>query len=126
MARFGRLDLLVNNAGLGQEAQGAPLTVELSDAQWDLTFQVNARGTFLCSRAAVREMLARRIGGRIVNVASTAGRQGVARYAAYSAANACPFGSPASPATVKIRFCQASPLAGGVAVDNAASASAAR
>src|SRR4029079_7182125 len=48
------------------------------------------------------------------------------RIAAYSAATACPFGSPVSPATVKIRFCHASPLAGGVAVDHAASASAAR
>jgi NAD(P)-dependent dehydrogenase (short-subunit alcohol dehydrogenase family) len=85
LERFGRLDYLVNNAGIGQGAQGGPLSIEMTDAQWDRLLAVNARGTFLCSQAVVRVMLARGARGSIVSIASTAGRQGVPRYAGYSA-----------------------------------------
>lgn len=81
---FGRLDILVNNAGAPAGADRVPV-VELSEDAFDLVQRVNVRGTFLCSRAAARLMIAQAEGGRIINIASTAGKQGVARYAAYCA-----------------------------------------
>ena len=47
--------------------------------------RVNVKGAFLCSRAAARAMIARGEGGRIINISSTAGKRGVARFAAYCA-----------------------------------------
>jgi 3-hydroxybutyrate dehydrogenase len=79
--RFGRVDILVNNAG---QAQSAPLG-KTDLALWRRMLGVNLTGTFLCVREALPEMTARR-GGRIVNVASTAGLVGYAYVAAYCAA----------------------------------------
>jgi NAD(P)-dependent dehydrogenase (short-subunit alcohol dehydrogenase family) len=62
--RFGRLDALVNNAGI---AVFAPL-METSDADWKRVLEVNLTGAFLCTRAAVPLM--RRYGGAIVNITS--------------------------------------------------------
>ncbi|MCY3575496.1 MAG: 3-oxoacyl-ACP reductase FabG [Chloroflexi bacterium] len=84
MAHFGRLDILVNNAGAPAGDDRVPI-VELSEAAFDLVQRVNVRGTFLCSRAAARLMIGQAAGGRIINISSTAGKQGVARYAAYCA-----------------------------------------
>ena len=84
IARFGRLDILVNNAGAPAGADRRPV-VELEETAFDLVQRVNVRGTFLCSRAAARQMLAQGDGGRIINIASTAGKRGVPRYAAYCA-----------------------------------------
>jgi len=78
---FGRLDVLVNNAGISRPA---PL-VEATDEDWDETLRVNARGVFLCSRAAARRMLTQGSGGRIVNVSSRSGKTGLPFEAAYSA-----------------------------------------
>jgi NAD(P)-dependent dehydrogenase (short-subunit alcohol dehydrogenase family) len=50
--------------------------VDISDADWDRTLAVNAKGVFLCGRAAARAMIAHGIEGRIVNTASMAGKQG--------------------------------------------------
>lgn len=80
--RFGRLDLLVNTVG-GFHG-GAPLHQESLDA-WDLMLKVNLRTALLCCRAAVPYFLERG-SGRVVNIAATAGRTGVAGLAAYSAA----------------------------------------
>ena len=66
--QLGPLWLLVNNAGVFNAAP----TAELTEEQWDLAFDVDAKGVFLCSQAAVRRMLPRRQ-GRIVNIASIAG-----------------------------------------------------
>lgn len=81
--RFGRLDVLVNNAGIqkSQPVDRTPL------ADWERMMAVHLRGAFLCSRAAARAMKRRRA-GRIVNVCSQLGYIGRAEYTAYSAAKA--------------------------------------
>ena len=82
--QFGRIDILVNNAGAPAGPDRVPV-VELDEAAWDLVMRVNTRGTFLCSRAVARHMIEGRGGGRIINISSTAGKHGHARYAAYCA-----------------------------------------
>jgi len=78
-ARFGTVDILVANAGL---ASSAPLArIELGE--WNRLFAVNATGPFLCAQAFVPGMVARRW-GRIVNIASLAGRTGAPYIAAYA------------------------------------------
>ena len=67
--RFGRLDILVNNAGVWR---GGPFH-ELPEAAFDACWSVIAKGTWLCSRAAIRHFLSREGGGSIINVVSTAG-----------------------------------------------------
>ena len=79
---FGPIDILVNNAGV---AEGIPFH-KLDLATWRKTIDVNLTGTFLCARAVIEEMRARK-SGRIVNVASTAGLTGYAYVTAYVAAN---------------------------------------
>lgn len=81
VAEFGRLDVLYNNAGVNSHGSVAVAT----EADWDRCFAVNAKGTFLCSRAAVPPMQAAG-GGAIVNQASVAGLVGVPEFAAYCAA----------------------------------------
>jgi NAD(P)-dependent dehydrogenase (short-subunit alcohol dehydrogenase family) len=82
-AELGPLWLLVNNAGVFSFGP----TVDLSEADWDKTFGVDAKGVFLCSQAALRGMLARR-SGRIVNLASIAGMIARTEQIAYCAAKA--------------------------------------
>lgn len=84
LAQFGRLDILVNNAGALAGRDRVPV-VELEEAEWDRIQNINVKGTFLCSRAAARAMIARGQGGRIINLSSTSGKRGVARFAAYCA-----------------------------------------
>ncbi|HXB54163.1 MAG TPA: SDR family NAD(P)-dependent oxidoreductase [Vicinamibacteria bacterium] len=88
LKEYGRLDLLVNNAGA---VSLAPF-VELTERQWDEAFAVNTRGVFLCARAAARHMIARGSGGRIVNVSSIAARVGFRFQAHYCAAKAAVLG----------------------------------
>ncbi len=76
--RFGRIDVLVNNAGVIGVAPVAAMTEE----QWDLVIDVNLKGTFLCSKAVIPHMVARGA-GRIVNMSSQAGRRGSAGVAHY-------------------------------------------
>ncbi|MBI3350237.1 MAG: SDR family oxidoreductase [Burkholderiales bacterium] len=80
-AAAGDVDILVNNAGQVETAPLARTSLEL----WHRLLNVNLTGTFLCSRAVLPGMLARRQ-GRIVNVASTAALKGYAYVAAYCAA----------------------------------------
>ena len=87
VATFGRIDILINNAAARAGRDRVPV-VELDEADWDRVQRINAKGTFLCSQAAARAMLADPTsarGGRIINIASTAGKNGSARYAAYCA-----------------------------------------
>ena len=84
VARFGAIDILVNNAASRPGADRVPV-VELDEESWDMVHRVNVKGTFLCSRAVARHMIERGRGGKIVNISSTRGKQGAALYAAYSA-----------------------------------------
>jgi meso-butanediol dehydrogenase/(S,S)-butanediol dehydrogenase/diacetyl reductase len=80
--RFGRLDILVNNAGIGYLF--GPL-VELDPERWDAVLDVNLRAPALATRAAARRMIAQGDGGRIINIASQAGKSGFAFASAYTA-----------------------------------------
>ena len=82
--RFARLDILVNNAGITRDG----LLIRMKDDDWDRVMEVNLRGAFLMTRAASKTMVRLKTGGRIVNIASTAGAMGNAGQANYSAAKA--------------------------------------
>jgi 2-dehydro-3-deoxy-L-rhamnonate dehydrogenase (NAD+) len=84
MRRFGRIDVLVNNAGI--PGPMAPVS-ELSPEDWRRVLAVNLDGVFHCTRACLPHLVARGW-GRIVNVASIAGRDGNPNMAAYSASKA--------------------------------------
>ncbi|MEW2614374.1 SDR family oxidoreductase [Streptomyces sp. NPDC047880] len=82
--RHGRLDIVVNNAGLGGTAD----VVDMTDEQWDKVLDVTLNGTFRCTRAALRRMKASGAGGVVVNNASVIGwraQRGQAHYAAAKA-----------------------------------------
>jgi 3-oxoacyl-[acyl-carrier protein] reductase len=79
----GRLDVLVNNAGLG----GNAAVVDMTDEQWSSVLDVTLTGTFRCTRAALRHMLPQG-SGVIVNNASVAGWRALARQSHYGAAKA--------------------------------------
>ena len=81
VARFQRIDVLINNAGF---VESAPL-VRLEPALWEQTIAVNLTGTYRCTRAVLPGMLERQY-GRIINIASTAALVGYAYTAAYCAA----------------------------------------
>ena len=83
-SELGGLDVLVCSAGVGGESLQ---TVDVDDAEWRRVFAINCDGTFFCNRAALRVMIGRGY-GRIVNVASIAGKEGNPQAAAYSASKA--------------------------------------
>ena len=78
VARFGKLDVLVNNAGIGSPrgSDGRRVTIEdLTEAQWDRVMDVNAKGVFLGTKYAIPEMR-KAGGGSIINISSVAGLVG--------------------------------------------------
>ncbi|WP_447041507.1 SDR family oxidoreductase [Streptomyces sp. DSM 118878] len=83
-ARHDRLDIVVNNAGLGGTAE----LTEMTDEQWDKVIDVTLTGTFRCTRAALRRLRAAARGGVIVNNASVLGWRAQAGQAHYAAAKA--------------------------------------
>src|ERR671914_721142 len=84
LERFGHVDILVNNAGSRPGRDRVP-AVELEEDAFDEVMRVNVKGTYLCSRAVARHMIARGGGGKIIIISSGAGKRGIARYAAYCA-----------------------------------------
>ncbi len=80
-ARFPRLDILINNAGVAVEK----LFSDLTEEEWRRVVETNLHGTFLCAQAAGKQML-RQGGGRIINVVSVVGLVAVPLLGAYGAA----------------------------------------
>jgi NAD(P)-dependent dehydrogenase (short-subunit alcohol dehydrogenase family) len=85
---FGKLDVLVNNAGILRDKSLGKMTVE----QWDAVVKVHLRGTFLCTQAAAAHMAERGEGGRIINTTSVSGLMGNFGQANYAAAKAGIYG----------------------------------
>jgi NAD(P)-dependent dehydrogenase (short-subunit alcohol dehydrogenase family) len=82
--RLGRIDILVNNAGVA--GSNAP-TWEYSSAEWRRVIEIDLVGVYLCAAAVLPDMIARGY-GRVVNIASVAGKEGNPNASAYSAAKA--------------------------------------
>jgi 2-deoxy-D-gluconate 3-dehydrogenase len=80
-SEFGRLDLLVNNAGLNIP-QGV---FDVDEASWDSVIDTNLKGSFFAAQAAARHMVGQGEGGRIINIASQAGVVGIEERSAYGA-----------------------------------------
>ena len=80
---FGRVDVLVNNAGTTRDT----LLMRMTEEEWDLVIDTNLKGTFNCIKAVSRQMMRQR-GGRIVNITSVAGVCGNAGQANYASAKA--------------------------------------
>jgi acetoin reductase-like protein len=85
VAQFGGLDILVNNAGVGKIIP----FLETTEADWNFIFDINCKGLLWCSQAAAKQMINQGRGGKIINLASQAGRRGEALVLAYCASKAC-------------------------------------
>jgi len=81
--RFGRIDALINNAGVTADS----LMAQMKDADWDRVLEVNLKGAFLCSQAVIQSMLKQR-DGHIINIASFSARSGPAGQSGYAASKA--------------------------------------
>uniref|UniRef100_I3VIH6 3-oxoacyl-[acyl-carrier-protein] reductase n=1 Tax=uncultured bacterium F25-01 TaxID=1191433 RepID=I3VIH6_9BACT len=84
---WGRIDVLVNNAGIVRDT----LLLRMSEDDWDLVLETNLRSAFLCTKAALRPMLRQR-SGRIINISSISGVRGNAGQANYAASKAALIG----------------------------------
>ena len=87
LADFGKIDIMVNNAGITKDG----LLMRMSDEDWDAVLNVNLKGTFLFTRAVARPMMKNKaadgtqLGGSIINIASVVGIMGNAGQANYTA-----------------------------------------
>lgn len=80
---FGRIDILINNAGITRDG----LLMRMKEEAWDAVIDINLKGVFLCTREAIKDMAKQRY-GRIVNVTSVAAFMGNPGQANYSASKA--------------------------------------
>lgn len=87
MAEFGRLDVLVNNAGITRDG----LLIRMKEEDWDRVIEVNLKGTFHCTKAALGVMIKQR-SGRIISIASIVGVMGNSGQANYAASKAAILG----------------------------------
>lgn len=85
---FGRLDVLINNAGILRDKT----LLKMTEAMWQPVIDVHLKGTFLCTQAAVRQLIAQGEGGRIVNTTSVSGLLGNFGQTNYAAAKAGIYG----------------------------------
>jgi 3-oxoacyl-[acyl-carrier protein] reductase len=81
---FGRVDVLINNAGVTRDQ----LLVRMTDEDWDRVIEVNLRSAFLMTRAVSKALVRQKSGGRVINITSTSGAMGNAGQVNYSAAKA--------------------------------------
>jgi len=81
--KFGRIDILVNNAGITRDG----LILRMKDEDWDLVLSINLKGSFLCTKSALKHMTKQR-SGTIINIASIVGAMGNAGQANYVASKA--------------------------------------
>ncbi|HSY25271.1 MAG TPA: SDR family NAD(P)-dependent oxidoreductase [Polyangiaceae bacterium] len=88
LSAFGRVDVLVNNAGILRDKS----FLKMDEAMWDAVVAVHLKGTFLCSQAFAKRVVAQGGGGRIVNTTSVSGMLGNFGQANYSAAKAGIYG----------------------------------
>ena len=84
LEEFGRINILVNNAGI----ESLNKMVDITEEEWDHTMNTNAKGTFLCNQAVAIHMIESGHGGKIVNVSSQAGKTGAKFLSHYSASKA--------------------------------------
>jgi NAD(P)-dependent dehydrogenase (short-subunit alcohol dehydrogenase family) len=80
LQKYRRIDILINNAGLGIHK---PI-IEFTSQDWDITLDTNLKGPFLCTREALPVMIKQK-GGQIINIGSLAGKNPIANLAAYCA-----------------------------------------
>jgi len=80
LAEFGKIDILINNAGITRDN----LMLRMSESDWDLVLSINLKGVFLCTKAVLRPM-AKAKGGKIINITSVVGQMGNPGQANYSA-----------------------------------------
>ena len=85
--RFGKADVLINNAGIAQQK----LFTDITEEEWDRMFAVNVKGTMYCCQAVLRDMI-RRKSGKIINVSSVWGQKGASCEVHYSASKAAVIG----------------------------------
>jgi len=82
--KFGKVDILINNAGIVRDS----LLIRMKEEDWDAVININLKGTFNCSKAVAKHMMRQKKGGKIVNISSVIGLIGNIGQANYAASKA--------------------------------------